>query len=61
MANKNIPIKQYAAEKGVYLWELGLKFGKSDSNFSRRLRTEFTPEELEEAKRYVDQIAAERS
>ena len=60
MATTNEKIRQYATEKKVFLWEVAMRFGIADSQFSRRLRVEFTPEETEQAMRYIDEIAAER-
>lgn len=60
MSGMNEIIKQYAASKKVFLWEVAAKFGVSDSHFSRRLRKEFTPEEKARALKYIDEIAADR-
>ena len=56
---KNVQVRRYAKQKGVYLWEVAKAFGVTDSHFSRRLRSEFTQEEKERAMRYIDRIAAE--
>ena len=61
MNKRNQIVKQYAKKKGVYLWELGEKYGMTDNAFSRRLRTEFTENEMKEAMKLIDQIAADRS
>lgn len=55
MANQNL--KFYAQGKGVRLWQVADKFGVSESYFSRKLRKEFTEEEAEKFKRFVDEIA----
>lgn len=60
MSTRNQEIKRYAKEKGVCLWELAEKYGMIDTHFSRRLRVQFTPEETEQAMRYIDEIAADR-
>ncbi len=60
MNTKNERIKQYAKQKEVCMWELAERFGVADNTFSRRLRVEFTPEETEQALRYIDEIAASR-
>lgn len=57
MANQNL--KFYAQGKGVRLWQIADKFGVSESYFSRKLRKEFTEEEAEKFKRFVDEIAEE--
>ena len=56
----NQEIRERARIKDVRLWELADKMGITDSYLSRRLRVEFTPEEQEQAMRYIDEIAAER-
>ncbi len=61
MSKANEKIRRYASEKKVFLWEVAMKFGIADSQFSRRMRVEFTPEEAEKAMRFIDEIAAERS
>lgn len=58
MANQKI--KDHAKKRNVFLWELAKKYGVTDSNFSRRLRCEFSPEEQKKALQYIDEIAAER-
>lgn len=60
MALRNQEIKNYAKEKNVFLWEIAEKFGVSDSNFSRRLRKEFSAHEKEKAIRYINEIAESR-
>ena len=61
MAQANEGIRQYARKRKVFLWEVAKAFGVTDSHFSRRLRSEFTPEETEQAMRYIDEIAEARS
>lgn len=56
----NLDVREYAKQKGVKLWEVARMVGINDSNFSRRLRTEFSPEEKERVKGFIDQIAKER-
>ncbi|MBQ7890957.1 MAG: hypothetical protein IJ359_02230 [Erysipelotrichaceae bacterium] len=56
----NLDVREYAKQKGVKLWEVARMVGVNDSNFSRRLRTEFSPEEKKRVKGFIDQIAKER-
>lgn len=56
----NEQVRNYAAKKKVFLWEVARAFGITDSYFSRRLRNEFTEEEREQAIKYIDEIAAKR-
>lgn len=58
MANEDL--KRYAREKRVKLWEIAERFGCNDGNFSRKLRTEFTPEIKENTFKLIDEIATHR-
>lgn len=60
MKRANDEIREYAKKRNVFLWELAKKYGVTDSNFSRRLRFEFSPEEQKKALQYIDEIAKER-
>ena len=60
MTNSNSIIKQYAKQRGVYLWELAQRFGITDTHFSRKLRKEFSLEDRALAMRYIDEIAQEK-
>lgn len=60
MDDVNKRLKDAAMQSGVKLWEIAARFGISDAQFSRWLRTEFSPERMNQALRYVDEIAAER-
>ena len=54
----NRELKLYAASKGVRLWQVAEKFGITDAAFSRKLRKEFSKEDAEQFKVYVDEIAS---
>lgn len=41
----NQDVRNAAKQNGIYLWELAEVLGMADSNFSRKLRKELTPEE----------------
>lgn len=57
----NTELKLYASQKGVRLWQVAERFGMIDSNFSKKLRKEFTPDAAEKFRRYVDEIAREKA
>ena len=57
MANDGLRI--YAASKGVRLWQVADKFGITDSYLSRKLRKEWSEQEAERFRMYVDEIAKE--
>ena len=56
---KNAELRQYAKDQGVFLWEVGKKFGVGDFSFSRWLRDEFPEEKKNKAMRFIDEIAEE--
>ena len=57
----NLELKHYAQMKEVPLYMVAEKFGVAEATFSRKLRKEFSPEEAERFKNYVDEVAEERS
>jgi intergrase/recombinase len=59
VTTRNNELKFYAANRGVRLWQVAEKFGIADSSFSRKLRKEFSKEDSEKFKLYVDEIANE--
>lgn len=58
MTNKEI--REYASSKNVYLWQIAMKVGISDGNFSRKLRKELSAEESSKIMHYIDEIAREK-
>ena len=56
----NEAIRRRARERGVFLWELAARVGVTDSTFSRKLRSEFSPEERERVLRVIGEIASEK-
>ena len=54
----NRELKLYVASKGVRLWEVAEKFGITDAAFSRKLRKEFSEEDAEKFRLFVDEIAS---
>jgi hypothetical protein len=59
VTTRNNELKCYAANKGVRLWQVAEKFGITDATFSRKLRKEFSKEDADKFKKYVDEIADE--
>lgn len=57
-ANKEIKVR--AKARGVLLWEIADKLDLTDSNFSRKLRREFSDAEKQHIFVLIDQIAAEK-
>ena len=49
MEKANKEIRELAKENGVKLWQIAEVFGCYDSNFSRKLRKEFSPANKERA------------
>lgn len=56
MSNKELRL--YAASRGIRLWQIAEKFGISDVAFSKKLRKEFSEEDAERFRNYVDEIAS---
>ena len=57
---KNFEIREEAKIRGVRLWEIAMRLGITDGNFSRRLRSEFSPADRERVLRIIGEIASER-
>ena len=58
MCNKDI--REYANKRNVRLWQIALKLGINDGNFSRKLRTELPEEKKTEIRAIIDDLAAEQ-
>ena len=56
----NFDIREEAKLRGVRLWEIAMRLGITDGNFSRRLRSEFSPDQRERVLRIIREIAAEK-
>lgn len=56
----NCEIREEAKLRGVRLWEIAKRLGINDGNFSRRLRSEFSPEERERVLQIIGEIASEK-
>lgn len=42
---KNLEIRNSIEKSGFHYWEIAQEYGLSDSNFSRKLRNELSPDE----------------
>ncbi len=49
-------IKAYILEQGVRLWQVAQKLNMNDGNFSRRLRKDFTDDEVKQIKTIVKEL-----
>lgn len=58
MKSMNLEIRNAAKDSGVRLWEIAMRLGITDGNFSRRLRSEFSPEERERVLQIISELAA---
>lgn len=56
---KNINIREHANVKGVLLWQIADKLGIADSNFSRKLRHELTPEQQQKIIQIIYELSEE--
>lgn len=56
----NMDIRQTARSARVNLWEIAYGLDMQDSNFSRLLRLELSPEEKEKIFAIIEQLKAER-
>ncbi len=55
---KNSDIRNYAKERGVYLWEISERLGYAhETAFSRVLRHELTEDKKAEIRKIVDELA----
>lgn len=57
MCNKDI--REYANKRNVRLWQIAIKLGINDGNFSRKLRVELSEEKKAEIRAIIDSLAAE--
>lgn len=49
-------VKAYILEQGIRLWQVAQKLNMNDGNFSRRLRKDFTDEEVKQIKTIVKEL-----
>ena len=53
---KGNEVKTMIQESGVKLWQVAHKLGVNDGNFSRRLRREFTEDEVRQVEKIILEI-----
>lgn len=59
MKKQNKEVRNYASEKGVYLWQIAERLGIADGNFSRKLRSELPKDQKAQIIGIIDELAAE--
>ena len=60
MKKANQDIRDYAAQKGVYFWEIALKLGISEPTMTRWMRVELSADKRREIEQIIDDIAGSR-
>ncbi len=58
-ANQNI--RDYAAMKGVYFWEIAMQLGISEPTITRWMRVELPEDKRREIEQVISDIAAAKS
>lgn len=53
---KGKDIRKLIIESGLKLWQVAEKLNMNDGNFSRKLRGEFTPDEVSAVKEIIKEI-----
>lgn len=56
----NQDIRAYMEKNHIYMWQIGLKLGRSDNTMIRRLRVELSPEDKEQIFSAMREILQER-
>lgn len=54
----NTDLREYAKNQKVKLWEIADSLGITDTNFSKKLRYELSPEKKKEIFAIIDELAA---
>ena len=49
-------VKAYILEQGLRLWQVAQKLNMNDGNFSRKLRNNFTDDEVKQIKTIVKEL-----
>ncbi len=60
MKKANQDIRDYAAQKGVYFWEIAMKLGVSEPTMTRWMRVELPEDKRREIRQIIDDIAGSR-
>lgn len=55
----NKAIREYAAKKGIRLWQIANRLGITDSTFSRKLRLELAQDDQKKILDIIDDLAKE--
>ena len=58
MCNKDI--REYANKRNVRLWQIAIKLGINDGNFSRKLRYELTLSERQQILNIIESLSIEK-
>lgn len=61
MRRANQDIRDYAAQKGVYLWEIAKELGISEPTMTRMMRTELSEGKRREIEWIINDIAITKS
>ena len=61
MKKANQDIRDYAAQKGVYFWEIALKLGISEPTMTRWMRVELPEDKRREIEQVISEIAITKS
>ena len=61
MKKANQDIRDYAAKKGVYFWEIAMELGISEPTMTRWMRSELTADKRREIEQVINDIAATKS
>lgn len=60
MKKANQDIRDYAAKKGVYFWEIAMELGISEPTMTRWMRAELTADKRRVIGQIIDDIAGSR-
>ena len=60
MKKANQDIRDYAAQKGVYFWEIAMQLGVSEPTMTRWMRVELPEDKRREIVQIIDKIADSR-
>ena len=61
MKKANQDIRDYAAQKGVYFWEIAMQLGVSEPTMTRWMRVELPEDKRREIEWIIDDIAITKS
>ncbi len=61
MKKANQDIRDYAAKKGVYFWEIAMELGISEPTMTRWMRVELPEDKRREIEQVISEIAITKS